>query len=269
MSFLILGTFEARHGDRVIPVTAPKQQAVLATLLLDAGNVVPLDRIVDHIWDGSPPTSWQTTLQAYVYRLRNLLAPMSGVGLHTRAPGYVLESDEEEIDLVVFREHVAAARALVRRDDPRAAADRLRRALAMWRGNALAGIPGQWFQHEARFMESERVTAHEELLGIELALGNDQQVLPELAKLADAHPFRESLAAELLVALYRVGRQAEALQTYSAVRRRLRDELGVEPGRDLRAVHDAILRQVPPRQVISPRWLHPAQELVPFSHDGR
>jgi DNA-binding SARP family transcriptional activator len=252
VGFFILGPIEARSAGRRISVTAPKQQAVLAALVLEANRFLSVDRLAEYVWDGSPPTSAASTLQAYVYRLRQLLSPMREATLRTSAAGYALEVDDTDIDLTRFHRHVDDAREMVADGDPAAAVAEFRRALSLWRGPALAGVPGEALQQEAQFLEGERIAAQEDLMGAELALGNHRRVVPELLKLVAKQPFREALSAQLMVALYRSGRQAEALEAYALTRRRLREELGIEPGAELQELQKAILGHVPAARIPLP-----------------
>ncbi|MBD2895173.1 Transcriptional regulatory protein EmbR [Actinomadura sp. RB99] len=242
MYFFILGSLEVRLSEQRIPVTAPKQRAVLATLLLDANNDVSIDRLTRLVWDGRPPVTAQATIQSYVYRLRQLLRPLPGVELKTSADSYLLQVDPADIDLWRFRELVVAARGRAGLVD---LASGLRQALAVWRGDALAGLPGETLKHEARSLEDERIAAYEQLFSAEISLGNHRQIIAELQRVVSGYPLHEALRAQLMLALYASGRQAEALQHYALIRRQLRDGLGIDPGQELQELHRAILEQVP------------------------
>lgn len=252
LRFAILGSLEVNTSSTRISITAPKQRAVLVTLLLDANNEVPVERLTRFVWDGQPPAAAQTTLQSYIYRLRQLLQPMTGVELTTSSAGYRLQVDPAETDIWSFRHLVAEAREKAHRGDLPGSARDLRAALALWRGNALAGIPGKLLQQEARFLEDERIAAYEDLFTAELELGNHRTIVPELKKLVSIHQFHETLRAQLMLALYRCSRQAEALHAYAQIRRRLREDLGIEPGRELQNLHRAILEQVAPASLTLP-----------------
>lgn len=250
MEFEILGALQVKASGREIPVTAPKQQAALAALLLSANCAVSADEMVEHLWSGQPPAAARSTLQAYIHRLRQLLSGMPGeVRLSTSTAGYTLELGSARLDLRIFHERVGEARHLAAAGDLSDAAVLLRGALSLWRGAALAGVPGDFIQEEARFLDAERIAAHEELLHLEMRVGNHQRIIPELIKLCNAHPFREAITAQLMVCLYRCGRQAEALRTFSQSRKRLREELGIEPGVDLQELQKAILTRVPVDQI--------------------
>jgi DNA-binding SARP family transcriptional activator len=250
--FRILGSLEVNSEGRRVSVTAPKQKAVLAALVLDVNNFISIDRLTGYVWGECPPIAYQTTLQAYVYRLRRTLGQIPGVELLGGSAGYALEMDPAEIDLGFFRQKVGSARERVVNQNLEEAVADLRVALSVWRGSALAGVPGELLQQEACFLEGERLTAHEELVSAELLLGNHRPVIPELFKLVAAHPFRETLVAQLMLALYRSGRQAEALQSYSVARGRLREELGIEPGAELQELQTAILGRVSVDQIPAP-----------------
>lgn len=258
MQFFILGSLEVRGPEERIQITAPKQRAVLAGLLLGAGNEVPVDRLIRYVWDGRPPATAQTTLQSYIYRLRQLLRPLPGVRLRTDIDSYLLEVDGAETDLWSFRGLVERARSDAGLGRWSEAVAGLRDAVSAWRGNALTGVPGDAIRQEGRVLDGERIAAYEELFGAEILLGSTRQIVPELQKVASSYPFHEMFHAQLMLALYASGRQAEALQSFAAIRRRLRERLGIEPGPGLQHLHRSILRQVPPAQLTSPGSMRPA-----------
>lgn len=251
MHFLILGSLEVMLSGQRIPITAPKQRAVLATLLLDANNEVPIDRLARFVWDDQPPLTAQTTIQSYVYRLRQLLRPLPGVELETSSDSYLLHIGPLDMDLSHFRNLLADARQRSQLGDTPGSVADLRTALSVWRGNALAGVPGEAIQQEARFLEAERIAAYEELFSTEISLGNHRQIVPELQKAVLGYQFHEALRAQLMLALYTSGRQAEALQHYALIRRKLRENLGIEPGQALQELHRAILEQLPASMITS------------------
>jgi DNA-binding SARP family transcriptional activator len=226
-------------------VTAPKEQAVLAALLLEANNVVSADGLSSRIWDNRPPAAADSTLHAYIYRLRRRLRPVPGCRLHTTPAGYSIEIVPAEIDLFVFRGEVDRARNQARVGELRESISSYRTAQGLWHGEPMAGIPGTHFQQEARFLMIERLCAYEELLATELYAGHHHSILPELFRLVAAYPFRENLIAQLIVALYRAGRQAEALRVFWDTRSRLREDLGIEPGPELQRLQQAILSHQP------------------------
>jgi DNA-binding SARP family transcriptional activator len=248
--FAILGSLEAAASGTPIPITAPKQRAVLATLLIDANNDVPVDRLTQYVWDGRPPVAAQTTLQSYIYRLRQLLRPIRDVELQTSSASYMLQVDPGKVDVWAFKNHVAEAREKAFHGDLQESVRSLRKGLSLWRGDALAGVPGEFIQQEAGFLTDERIAAYEDLFSAEIALGNHRKIIPELQKVVSIYQFHETLRAQLMLALYRSGRQAEALQAYGLVRRKLRNDLGIEPGPELQELHKSILEQVPARTIV-------------------
>src|SRR6266566_301094 len=245
VDFLILGALEVRTPRGTIPITAPKQQAVLATLLLEANSVVSADSLASRVWDGEHPRAVHSTLQAYIYRLRRLLEPISGAQLRSASAGYSIDVCCSNIDLYSFRSEAGSAREAACNGNLAKAASSFRGALRMWRGEALTGVPGIYFQQESRFLEIERLSVYEELLAAEVSAGNQLRVLPELFRLVTVYPFRETLVALLMRALYGSGRQAEALEAYTVARTKLREELGIEPGIELQAIQKDVLVRAP------------------------
>jgi DNA-binding SARP family transcriptional activator len=234
--FRILGPLEV-EGDRgPVPVGGQQQRALLAVLLLEAGRVVATDRLVDLLWGEDPPKTATTSLQNAISRLRRELGAET---LETRAPGYVLHADPERIDAHRFER--------VLRDARRASADErralLQSALDLWRGPALAEFAFEQFaQAEIRRLEELRLVAREELIEADMELGRHGDVVGELEALVGMHPLRETLRRQLMLALYRSGRQAEALDVYQDARARFVDELGIEPGPELKRLQSEILR---------------------------
>jgi DNA-binding SARP family transcriptional activator len=255
MYFFILGSLEVRSSGKRISITAPKQRAVLAALLLGANNEVPIDQLIRFVWDSRPPATAQTTLQSYIYRLRLLLSPLTGVELKTNIDSYMLDAGHGYTDLWYFREQVEEARRKAQLGELSDSVTSLRTALSVWRGNSLSGIPGEAIQQEARVLDGERIAAYEELFSAEIFLGNARQIIPELHKVVSVYPFHEVFRAQLMLALYASGRQAEALQNYALIRRRLRDRLGIEPGQELQELHRSILEQVPASKIAPPTWV--------------
>ncbi|HYX76952.1 MAG TPA: BTAD domain-containing putative transcriptional regulator, partial [Gaiellaceae bacterium] len=242
LEFRILGPFEVARDERVLAIPAGKPRALLALLVLRRGEVVSVDTLVDELWGETPPQTAAKNVQGYVARLRRELGDGT---LATRSPGYALQLDNGALDSARFEALVEQAR----HDEPAAASDHLRQALALWRGPPLADFAYESFaQDEIRRLEHLRLGAVEDRVEADLALGRHEQVLPELESLVSAHPLRERLQGQLLVALYRSGRQAEALEAYRAARRRFVDELGVEPGPELQALERKILQHDPALQ---------------------
>ncbi|GAA1770464.1 hypothetical protein GCM10009681_47330 [Luedemannella helvata] len=219
---------------------------------MDVNNEVPVERLIRYVWDGQPPAAAQTTLQSYIYRLRQLLKPVSGVGLETSSASYLLHVDPAQTDVWSFKQGVAEAAGLNANGELRESVRSLRAALALWRGTALVGVPGKSIQQEARLLEDERIAAYEDLFSTEILLGNHRTIVPELRKVVSRYQYHETLRAQLMVALYRAGRQAEALQVYAVIRRKLREDLGIDPGPELQELHKSILEQVPGTILLPP-----------------
>ena len=238
MQFRLLGPLEVvDDGDRALALGGRKQRSVLAVLLLHANDVVATERLVDEVWGDAPPATVAKSIQVYISRMRKEL----GDGrLVTRTPGYALHVEPSELDLARFQALVAGAADV----DPATAAARLREALALWRGPALADLAYEPFaQAHAAQLEELRFSALEQRIDADLAVGEHAQLIGELEALAAQHPLRERLRGQLMLALYRSGRQADALAAYQAARTTLVEELGIEPGRALRDLHQAILGQ--------------------------
>jgi DNA-binding SARP family transcriptional activator len=239
MEFRILGPLEVVDEGRSLPLGGGRQRALLASLLLRVNQVVASDQLLDEVWGETPPASGLRGVQVYVSALRKILG--DGV-IVTRAPGYVLTAEPEALDLHRFERLVGEARD----GDPAARAAKLREALALWRGPPLADFAYASFaQSEIGRLEELRLSALEARIEADLRLGRHTDLVGELEALVAEHPLREGLRAQLMLALYRAGRQAEALEAYQQARTALVDELGIEPGRDLRDLEQAILRQDP------------------------
>ena len=238
MEFRILGPLEAVEHERAIPLGGARQRALLALLLTRANEVVSADRLINELWGEQPPQAPLNALQYHVSQLRKALGRPDAIV--TRTPGYLLKVEAEELDLFRFERLVAAARVA----EPDAAASLLREALALWRGTPLADLAYEEFARpEIARLEELRLAAIELRIEADLALAGHADVAAELEALVGKHPFRENLRAQLMLALYRCGRQAEALAAYQEGRRVLVDGLGVEPGPALRDLEQAILRQ--------------------------
>jgi DNA-binding SARP family transcriptional activator/tetratricopeptide (TPR) repeat protein len=237
IEFRILGPLEVRAGERVVAVGGVRRRAVLALLVLEANRVVPVDRLVDGVWGDDPPASAHASLQNHLVRLRREL----GSRLVTRPPGYLLRIAPGELDLDAFRRLVEEADGA----DPAAAADRLREALALWRGPALADLAAEPAGKAAAHLDELRFAALEDRIDADLALGRHVQLVAELEELVALEPYRERLRRQLILALYRSARQADALEAYADARRTLVDEVGTEPGHELQELQRAVLRQDP------------------------
>jgi DNA-binding SARP family transcriptional activator len=239
LQFSILGPFEARRDDRPLTLGGGRQRAVLAVLLLREGETVPAARLIDDLWGEDPPETAANTLQSYVSRLRRELGHETIV---TAAGGYAARIDGDSFDLREFGRLVADARA----GRSGEAVELLRRALALWRGAPLAEFSEQpWAGPAAARLEDLRLAALERCFELELELGRHTDVLGEIDALVAEHPLREQARRLQLIALYRAGRQADALETYRRARALFVEELGIEPGPALREVEQAILRHDP------------------------
>jgi YVTN family beta-propeller protein len=243
LEFRILGPLEVVDGDRPLALGGPKQRALLAVLLLHRGGVVSTDRLIDELWGERPPARAAKSVQVYVSNLRKALG--DGV-LVTSGRGYSLRAVHGQLDLDRVEALVSEGREALGDGDAQRASDRLREALALWRGPSLADFAYESFaQGEAVRLEEERVAALEDRIDADLALSRHAALIGELEVLVREHPLRERLQAQLMLALYRSGRQADALARYQQARRELIDELGIEPGRELQDLERAILSQDP------------------------
>jgi DNA-binding SARP family transcriptional activator/class 3 adenylate cyclase len=252
MEFRILGPLDVREDGAPVAFGGTKQRALLAILLLHTNEVVSTEGLIDALWD-EPPAKAAKAVQVYASRLRKAL----GGGMPTsRPPGYLLEVEPERLDLARFRRLLDEARR-----DPARAADKLRDALDLWRGPALAEFTSEPFARIERLrLEELRLEALEERIEADLALGRHTALAGELEALVAAHPLRERLRGQLILGLYRCGRQAEALATYREARRMLVEELGIEPGRQLQELEQSILRQDPALDLLPSRALEPRLE---------
>ena len=233
-----------------MPLGGTKQRAVLALLLLRANEVVSLDRLIDELWGESPPDSAANIVQGYVSHLRKTLEPGRERGKHellvSRQPGYMLRIQRGQYDADRFVQLSAEGRRLLEEGDADSASERLRAALDLWRGPALADLAYESFARlEAERLEELRLVVLEDRIDADLALGRNGALVGELRELVAQYPLRERLRAQLMAALYRSGRQAEALEVYREGRVALSDELGIEPGPALRELERAILQQDP------------------------
>jgi class 3 adenylate cyclase len=229
MDIRILGPLEVLEEGRALELGGAKQRAVLAMLALNANRAVSLEQLAEGVWDGRPPESARKALQVYATHVRKLLGKER---LETTGGGYLLRVEPDELDLVRFERLRVAGE--------------LDAALALWRGEPLADLADLGFARaEAARLDELRLTCLEQRIERELAAGRHAELVGELEALVHAHPHRERLCAQLMLALYRSGRQAEALEAYQAARTALVDGLGIEPGRELRELHQQLLRQDP------------------------
>jgi DNA-binding SARP family transcriptional activator/Tfp pilus assembly protein PilF len=244
VEFRVLGPVEIWAGGRRVDAGHARQRAVLAVLVLELGRVVPAEVLVDRVWGEDPPRSVRNALYGNVTRLRALIraADLRGVALARRAGGYALEAAPELVDVQAFRGLVAKAAAT---SDEEKAAGLLRGALGLWRGSALGGVASQWLDGVREGLEQERRAAAGDLYDAELRLGRHAALVGELSEAAAAQLADERVVGLLMVALYRSGRPAEALQWFERARRGLADRLGADPGPELRRLHEQILRADP------------------------
>jgi predicted ATPase/DNA-binding SARP family transcriptional activator len=245
MQFGILGPLQVVGPAGEIPVPGAKQRAVLATLLLQRSDgAVSAERLIDELWGERPPATAAKSLQVHVSQLRRLLG--EGQPIVTRPGGYAVELEPGALDLERLERHLADARRLRDAGDLPAAAETLRAALAQFRGAPLADVEllGRAAAEPAR-LEGVRLSALEDRLELDLALGRHAEIVPELEALVAEHPYRERLYAHLMLALYRAGRQADALDAYRRARTVLVEELGIEPGPELQHLEAAVLNQDP------------------------
>lgn len=293
MDFRLLGPFEVWHDDKPISIGAHRQRAVLALLAIHAGRVLSTDQIVDEIWGDDAPPSAVRTVHAYVSRLRSSLRVARGsasVGdvLVSRDPGYALNVDPQQIDAARFEEGLVQASISMKEGRPELANETIQRALSLWRGTALADFVYEPFAaSESDRLNERRLEAIELRIDTDLALARHGHLISELESLIVSHPLRERYWAQLMIALYRSGRQSDALAAYGRVRRMLIDELGIEPGPELRRLEGLVLEQSPdlawspplsdtygrlssasarqPQQAgFSARWRSQTSDLLPF-----
>jgi ABC-type transport system substrate-binding protein/DNA-binding SARP family transcriptional activator len=247
IDYRLLGTIEAAVNGRVLDLGGLKQRALLAVLVLNANEPVTREALVDKLWGERPPADARHTLDVYISRLRKTLeADTAHRTLLTRPNGYVLTAHADRIDVRRFERLAAQGRRELAAGEPGQAAETLSAALGLWRGTPLADFSLERFARpEVARLEEIRAGVLEDRIEADLALGRHADVVSELATLIDAHPLRERLARLRMIALYRCGRQQEALDAYQATRRVLLDELGIEPGPELRRTERAILEQDP------------------------
>jgi len=265
LEFRVLGPLEVLQEGRAVEVGGGKQWALFALLLLEANRVVTADRLIDTLWGAAPPATAAKTVQVYVSRLRKQLGSHRIV---THARGYALQLDRSELDLARVEQLLDEAR----RSEPEPAAERLRTALSLLRGPALADLQFEAFaQPEIARLEELRWTALVLRIDADLSLGRHAELVGELGALVSREPLREGLRAQLMLALYRSGRHADALNAYRQAQRTLADELGLEPSAELRQLEQAILRQdaaldLPGRS--SPEATERALLIVPTTPDA-
>lgn len=238
-SFRLLGPTEVHGVSGSVDLGAPQQRCVLVALLLEAGRVVPVDRLIDLVWPDDPPATARKAVQVYVSHLRRALADVPGAELVTVRPGYRMDADPADVDVHRFRALVRLAGA----SDAGVAAEVLAEALALWRGPVVADMVTSPIRESlGASLEEERLHAVEERAAAEISLGRAQAVVAELTGYVAVYPLRERGYRLLMRALYYCGRQAEALGVYQLARVTLGERLGTEPGPELRALHEQLLR---------------------------
>jgi DNA-binding SARP family transcriptional activator len=242
--FRLLGPLEVRAGDEWQGIGAPKWRSVLAVLLIKAGQIVPAGVLINEVWGDAPPAKATNLISIYVLRLRRLLGDADSTLLVTRAPGYQLRIGAGDSDVQVFEAMIHEGRRALAAGDAQSAAARLAEALALWHGSPLADVPPTpLVEAEAERLDELRLDAAELRIRAELACGGHAQVIGELRRLLASHPLREGLWLLLMQALDGAGRHAEALDAYSQARTAISDELGVDPGAELRQFYAALLAQ--------------------------
>ena len=245
LEFRVLGPLEVIRGQQGLPLGSPKQRALLGLLLVHANEPIPRERLIEELWGDAAPKTVNAVLNVYLTRLRRLLADGTGEQLLlTQAAGYVLRVPPDQFDAHRFEALLDKGRRELATGEAERASLTLRYALALWRGPALADLAFEPFaQTEIARLEELRLTALEARIEADLALGGQDSLVAELETLVAAHPYREGLRAQLMLALYRSGRQAEALETYRRAKRTFSEELGIDPSPRLRELEGAILRQ--------------------------
>ncbi|WP_232247541.1 AfsR/SARP family transcriptional regulator [Kitasatospora azatica] len=270
LEFGVLGPLSVATGGRRITVGGARQRTILALLVLAAGRIVSVDTMVEAVWQGEPPATARTQVAICIAALRKTFKA-EGFGeelICTAHPGYQLDPTGHRVDLLSCTELVREAEALVERGQPARAADSYEQALRLWRGPALGGVTGRRVEEEAERLEEWRLVLYDETIALQLALGNHQELIGQLASLVREHPLRERTRHSLMLAQYRAGRRAEALETFRDGRQILIEELGIEPGPALHELHEAILRDEPaltlavaavPEELPEPTPLPPAE----------
>jgi len=249
VEFGLLGDVEVRLDGRLVDAGHARQRCVLAALLVDANRSVSVNHLVTRVWGDWPPDRARETLYNYVSRLRHALEPIPEVDLRRRTSGYALTVDHLAVDLHRFHDLVAQARAA---DDEEHALALFDRALGLWRGEALAGLDSPWATMVRSALEEHRFAAELDSTDLQLGRGQHAWLLDEISARAEAHPLDERVAGQMMLALYRSGRQAEALDKFRQLRAQLIEELGIEPGPELQRLLQEILVQAPALNVQVP-----------------
>lgn len=268
MQFRVLGPLEVSDQGQSLDLGTPRQRRLLGLLLLHAGDPVTYDRLADGLWDGAPPPTARHTLQGYVHRLRRTLGDQA-VRLETRPLGYQLKVSDGELDTRTFEDLVAKGRRAIVRGDAQAAASQLDAALGLWRGLPFEDLGDlAVFEVERARLGALHLTAVEDRVDAELALGHHNAIITDLEALLADHPFRERLWGQLMVARYRAGRQADALEAFRRAQEMLADELGLQPGRWLCRLQEQILLQDPALDAPEPARASAPQHNLPAPRDS-
>jgi DNA-binding SARP family transcriptional activator/Tfp pilus assembly protein PilF len=253
MEFCLLGPLRVRCGDVAVPLPPGKQRAVLAALLLTAGRPLSLDELAEVLWGSAPPPSARVTVQNYVKRVRKGLGPTAGARISTQPRGYLIQVDPGELDVSRFEAHLRAAKAAARDGAWEGAATEASAGLDLWRGEPLADVASELLMaRDVPRLAELRLEALQTRIDADLHLGRHTEVIAELKQLTSAHPLREHLRALLMLALYRDGRQSEALAVYRDARHLLVEELGTDPGPGLQKLHQQMLVNDPALAVPEP-----------------
>src|SRR5687768_6916486 len=240
----LLGPVELLVDQRSLDLGGPRQRVVLTMLGLNANRVVPVDQLIDAVWNSSPPSTAKGQIQICISALRKVFSDAgSPDAIRTRPPGYILEISENGLDSLQFSALVARAREESEAGSAEVAAATLRTALSLWRGSALSGVASDIVQRAALPLDDQRLAAVEERIRLDLALGRHEEICGELRTLVHDNPLRERLHGFLMLALYRAGRQADALEVGRAARTVLIEEIGIEPGQELQDLEQAILNR--------------------------
>ncbi|GAA3101335.1 AfsR/SARP family transcriptional regulator BagI/FevR [Streptomyces rectiviolaceus] len=266
--FRILGPLLVTNGDEQIEINGIRRQKLLAALLLQTNQVVSLNRLVDAMWDEKPPASAHGQIRICVSGLRRLLRGREHDSVIETHPSCyrIRVSDDDALDLFKFEKLVAQGRAMVRDNRLERAEGLLKSALALWRGPVAAGLDSRALSSLVIKLNEDRLTVREEYFDVALRLDRHQQIIGDLTGFVAENPFREHACAQLMLALYHSGRQADALETFRTVRMRFSEDLGIEPARDLHVLHQSILvgELAPTQHDLSAPW--PARS---HAHKGR
>ncbi|MFJ9864505.1 BTAD domain-containing putative transcriptional regulator [Streptomyces sp. NPDC101165] len=247
LRFEVLGPVTVTSHGRSLPIGGARQRTVLALLLLNSGRIVPVDTLVDAVWNDHPPATARTQIAIVIAALRKTFKSQGAAEdtIVTAHPGYLLRPDGHSVDVLEFTRLVKTAETAVQQGRLPEAAGAYTQALALWRGPAFAGISSSLVEDEAARLEGHRLNAYDDATAVQLELGNHHDLVPELTSVVREQPLRERTRHHLMLAQYRSGRRAEAMATFREARAQFIEELGMEPGPDLQGLHDAILRDDP------------------------